>query len=169
MVHCENVYDLLSKGSAQSTRRVKVESYIDNKSNQVTTQIVGLSERLLLNLEHFYDMMQEAFKERRILSSRLSDHDIRKRSHFIVSFSLVRRLKDGFEEMSKLNFAELAGSEQSVAQPDNFVRDTSVRQFITKSFNSLSNQLLKASKKKQGGPIEQEESMLVNCLKPTLS
>jgi len=37
MVHCENVYDLLSKGSAQSTRRVKVESFIDNKSNQVTT------------------------------------------------------------------------------------------------------------------------------------
>jgi hypothetical protein len=29
-------------------------------------------------------MMQEGFKERRILSSRLADHDIRKRSHFVV-------------------------------------------------------------------------------------
>jgi len=56
--------------------------------------------------------------------------------------------------MSKLNFAELAGSEQSVAQPDNFIRDTSVRQFITKSFNSLSNQILKASTKKHGGLSE---------------
>jgi hypothetical protein len=37
MVHCENAYDLLSKGSAQSTRRVKVESYIDIKSNEVIT------------------------------------------------------------------------------------------------------------------------------------
>ena len=37
MVHCENAYDLLSKGSAQSSRRVKVESYIDNKSNEVIT------------------------------------------------------------------------------------------------------------------------------------
>ena len=37
MVHCENAYDLLSKGSAQSTRRVKVESYLDIKSNEVIT------------------------------------------------------------------------------------------------------------------------------------
>ena len=37
MVHCENAYDLLSKGSAQSTRRVKVESDIDIKSNEVIT------------------------------------------------------------------------------------------------------------------------------------
>jgi len=53
--------------------------------------------------------------------------------------------------MQKLNFVELAGSEQSVSQPESFVSEASVRLSITKSFNSLSQQILKVSTKKQAG------------------
>jgi len=37
-----------------------------------------------MNLDQYNNMIQEAFKERRVMSSRLNDVDIRKRSHFVV-------------------------------------------------------------------------------------
>lgn len=41
-------------------------------------------------------------------------------------------------EISHLNFVELAGSEQAVAE-EKFHLNQSVKQFVTKSFNSLSS------------------------------
>jgi len=47
---------------------------------------------------------------------KLTDHDIRKRSHLIISLGLVTQNSDGqLREVSRLNFTELCGSEQSVA------------------------------------------------------
>jgi hypothetical protein len=60
-----------------------------------------------------------------------------------------------------MNFVELAGSEQSVATE---TRDTAIKQFVTKSFNSLSAELLRSAL----GKGNQERSLLVDCLKPTL-
>jgi len=36
-------------------------------------------------------MMQEALNERKRLSAKLTDHEVRKRSHFIVSLTLWQR------------------------------------------------------------------------------
>jgi hypothetical protein len=41
MVHCENAYDLLQKG--QSARKVKIDSFVDCGTNEVMTQVVGLT------------------------------------------------------------------------------------------------------------------------------
>jgi hypothetical protein len=113
-------------------------------------------------------MMQDAFKERRTFSSKLTDHDIRKRSHLVVQFTLVRRLPIGFQELSQLNFVELAGSEQSVTSSEAFMRDTTVRTFVTKSFNSLSTQLIKVATSKKNHFVD-GESPIINCLKRTLT
>jgi hypothetical protein len=51
-------------------------------------------------------------------------------------------------EISRLNFVELSGSEQAVAE-EKFYMDSSVRQFVTKSFNTLSSQILKSALKKR--------------------
>jgi hypothetical protein len=59
--------------------------------------------------------MQAAFKERRQLSQRLGDDDIRKRSHFVVTLILYKRVELGITQHAQLNFVELAGSEQSVS------------------------------------------------------
>jgi len=77
-----------------------------------------LSEKLILSLEHYYNTMQEAFNQRKSISVKLQDHDIRKRSHLVVSLSLVSQ-QDGFglanecsvTEISRMNFVELCGSE----------------------------------------------------------
>ena len=86
-----------------------------------------MSERVVLTLEHYYAIVQDAFKERRAVSMKLTDHDIRKRSHLVIAFTLVQSTAGGqMREISKLNFTELCGSEQSVASGGQ-IRDTSVR------------------------------------------
>ena len=80
-----------------------------------------------------------------MISVKLTDHEIRKRSHLVISLALITQTPEGsVREVSRLNFAELCGSEQSVAN-GNQARDTTVRQFVTKSFNCLSTQVLKSA------------------------
>ena len=104
-----------------------------------------MSERIVLNQEHYYQLIQDAFKERKSLSVKLTDHEIRKRSHMNIQLTLMSQSPTNIlREVSKINFVELCGSEQSVAGAGQ-MRDTSIRQFVTKSFNSLSTQLLKSA------------------------
>ena len=43
---------------------------------------------------------------------KLTDHEIRKRSHLVISMALVTQHQDGqLREISRLNFTELCGSE----------------------------------------------------------
>jgi hypothetical protein len=58
------------------------------------------------------------------------------------------------QEISTLNFVELPGSEQAVAEDRFFMAEASVKQFITRSFNGLSQQLLRAALRKKTGLIE---------------
>ena len=100
---------------------------------------------------------------------KLTDHDIRKRSHLVISLGLTSQSRnDGsLREISRLNFTELCGSEQSVAAGGQ-IRDTSVRQFVTKSFNCLSTQILKSALGKRT-QLEDGDSGLVASLKSTLT
>ena len=171
MIHCDHIYDLLTTGniaSSSKSNHVRVECFVDQKSQEIGSKVIGLHERLITTNDQFHQMMSEAFKERRTYSSRLTDHDIRKRSHLVVQFALVRRLPIGFQELSILNFVELAGSEQSVTSTEAFMRDTTVRTFVTKSFNSLSTQLIKVATSKKNQFVE-GENPIINCLRQTLT
>ena len=68
----------------QSPKKVKVEHYIDKESQQVVSKMVGLSERIIVTLENYYQAMQDALKERKKHASQFADHELRKRSHMIV-------------------------------------------------------------------------------------
>ena len=52
---------------------------------------------------------------------------------------------------------------------EKFYQDTSVRNFVTKSFNSLSSQLLRAALKKRNPGVDEGDSKIVNCLRNTLT
>ena len=52
-------------------------------------KFTNMSERVVLTLEHYYAIVQDAFKERRSISMKLTDHDIRLRSHLVIAFTLV--------------------------------------------------------------------------------
>ena len=89
--HCESTYDLLAK-----SKSLKVEN----------TRIVGLQQRVIQSTETFYELVAESTAERKRLSAQLKDHDIRKRSHFVVQLTLT--LDD---EICQMHFVELPGSE----------------------------------------------------------
>jgi len=74
----------------------------------------------------------------------LQDQELRNKSHLIVGLTLLRRSSGRVQEISKLNFVELAGSEQAVAE-ETFHKDTSVKHFVTTSFNSLSSRIVRAA------------------------
>ena len=86
MIYCDRIYDLLSSKSA---KKVKREHYIDPSSQQVVSKFVNMTEKIVLNLEQYYSLVQDAFKERKSISMKLSDHDIRKRSHLVISLALL--------------------------------------------------------------------------------
>mmetsp|Transcript_30795 Transcript_30795/g.30289 ORF Transcript_30795/g.30289 Transcript_30795/m.30289 type:complete len:150 (+) Transcript_30795:1136-1585(+) len=80
-----------------------------------------------------------------------------------------RTYQKKLQELSHLNFVELSGSEQAVAE-EKFFMDSSVKQFVTKSFNSLSAQMLRAAlKKRSNASMEDGDSKIVNCLRNTLT
>ena len=109
MIYCDRIYDLLSQ---KSGKKVKMECYIDPSSQQVVSRFANMTERLIFSTEHYYAVTQEAFKERKSISMRLTDHEIRKRSHLVVGFTLMNQTAQGpVKEVSKLNFVELCGSE----------------------------------------------------------
>lgn len=113
MIYCDRIYDLFSP---RPGKKVKKESYIDPYSQQVVSKFTNMTQRVVLSLEQYYSLVQDAFKERKMISMKLTDHEIRKRSHLVISLNLVAQQPDGgFRDISRLNFAELCGSEQSVA------------------------------------------------------
>ena len=101
----------------------------------------------------------------------MQEQELRKKSHFIISLTLMKRGSNKkMTEISHLNFVELSGSEQAVAE-EKFYRDTSIRQFVTRSFNSLSSQLLRSALKKKtvSNSVDDGDSKIVNCLRNTLT
>lgn len=99
----------------------------------------------------------------------MQEQELRKKSHFIIGLTLMKRGSNRkMAEISHINFVELSGSEQAVAE-EKFYQDASVRNFVTKSFNSLSSQLLRAALKKRNPGVDEGDSKIVNCLRNTLT
>lgn len=153
-----------------SNSKVKVDHYIDKANKEVVSKLKNITEKVVFTLEDFYSVLQEAFKNRRIESVNMQEQDLRKKSHFVISLTLMKRTNTRrLQEMSHMNFVELSGSEQAVAE-EKFYKDSSVRSFVTKSFNSLSAQLLRSAlKKKSASHSNDEDSKIVNCIRNTMT
>jgi hypothetical protein len=84
----------------------------------VVSRVVNLNERLILCQEDFYIGVSDAYKYRKELSvNKFQDRDLRKKSHFIISLTLIEQASGSdqkYIQLSQINFAELSGSEQAV-------------------------------------------------------
>ena len=126
----DKILDLLStKNVKNSSQRVTVDHYQDKHSNEVVSRLKNLTEKVVLNIEEFYSVLQEAFKNRRIESVSTHQSDLRKKSHFVISFTLMKRTSSKkFKEISQMNFVELSGSEQAVGSRDSdMIEDQSLK------------------------------------------
>ena len=76
----------------------------------------NISEKVVLNQEDFYTILQQAFHSRRLESVNSTQmHDLRKKSHMVISLTLMHRSNGRLTESSSLTFVELSGSEQAVS------------------------------------------------------
>ena len=69
-----------------------IEHYIDKNTSAVVSRLINLKERLVISTEDFYIAIADAFKYRKEIGcNKYFDRDIRKKSHFIISLSLVQQ------------------------------------------------------------------------------
>lgn len=93
-------------------------------------------------------LLEQAHRNRKLLQNQIIKFpDFTIRSHMLVSFYLQK--KHG--PISRLDFIELCGSEQAVAE-DRLYSNQSTKDFVTTSFNALSSLLVRAVLGKPSSP-----------------
>ena len=169
LVYRDQIHDLLINSPqspiVKQPQNIRVDSQVDKETYQVITKVVGLQERLIISKANFAQLTAEAFKERKSLSQKLGDSDLRMRGHFIVRLTLFKRHETGVKQHAQLNFVELAGSEQT---QDSEAHDTRAKNCIARGFNSLSSHLIKVALGKKV-LYDESENPFINCLRPSLS
>ena len=112
-IYLDNIHDLLSKDSFIVT----VEKTLEN--NFVNTNLIGLTEKEIKNIPEYESCMREAVHNRATLSQKLKINDINRKSYFIISIRLEKKIysKDGiliiddnFKNYSRIDFVELVSS-----------------------------------------------------------
>ena len=112
-IYLDNIHDLLSSESYIVT----IEKVLEN--NLVNTNLIGLTEKEIKNIAEYESCMREAVHNRATLSQKLKINDINRKSYFIISIRLEKKIysKDGmliiddnFKNYSRIDFVELVSS-----------------------------------------------------------
>ena len=112
-IYLDNIHDLLSTESYLIT----VEKYLEN--NYVNTNLIGLTEKEIKNISEYENCMREALHNRATLSQKLKINDINRKSYFIISIRLEKKiynkdgilmLNDNLKNFSRIDFVELVSS-----------------------------------------------------------
>ena len=142
-IYLDNIHDLLSTESYLIT----VEKYLEN--NYINTNLIGLTEKEIKSVSEYENAMREALHNRATLSQKLKINDINRKSYFIISIRLEKKLynKDGIllindnlKNYSRIDFVELASSnfsEMDQISENDFTPKAMVYRNTDKVFNSL--------------------------------
>ena len=112
-IYLDNIHDLLSTESYLIT----VEKYLEN--NYINTNLIGLTEKEIKNISEYENCMREALHNRANLSQKLKINDINRKSYFIISIRLEKKiynkdgiliLNDNLKNYSRIDFVELVSS-----------------------------------------------------------
>lgn len=181
-VYNDCLNDLLS---SQYSKNLTVERlYSDDQLNSNQNLIPDLTIRELKSKKDFELAIKEADNNRKNLSQSLKVNDLNKKSHFVVSLIIEKREKipDGYnrtteqalENFAQIDFVELADSNLGLAaQADEEAEldvskaepvDDLLYRFISKTFNSVTNNILCAA----SGREVKNDSKLTLSLKNTL-
>ena len=133
-IYMENIYDLLS---AENGYGLTIEKYLEN--NVLNTNIIGLTKKEIKNISEYEYFMRAALHNRATLSQKLKINDINRKSSFIFSIYLQKRINNKIENYSKIDFVELPSSNFGLIEiPEN---DTSPKGILCKSINNTFNSL----------------------------
>ena len=112
-IYLDNIHDLLTSDGYL----INIEKYLEN--NYINTNLIGLNENEIKNIPEYESCMREVLHNRAVLSQKLKVNEINRKSHFIISIRLEKKIysKDGiliiddnFKNYSRIDFVELVSS-----------------------------------------------------------
>ena len=112
-IYLDNIHDLLTSDGYL----INIEKYLEN--NYINTNLIGLKEKEIKNISEYESCMREVMHNRAIISQKLKVNDINRKSYFIISIRLEKKIysKDGiliiddnFKNYSRIDFVELVSS-----------------------------------------------------------
>ena len=143
-IYLDNIHDLLSKDSYIVT----IEKTLEN--NLVNTNLIGLTEKEIKNIPEYESCMREAVHNRATLSQKLKINDINRKSYFIISIRLEKKIysKDGiliiddnFKNYSRIDFVELVSSNFSNNSEQITENDMSPKAMLYRNTDNVFNSL----------------------------
>ena len=143
-IYLDNIHDLLSKESFIVT----VEKYLEN--NLVNTNLLGLTEKEIKSIPEYESCMREAVHNRATLSQKLKINDINRKSYFIISIRLEKKIysKDGiliiddnFKNYSRIDFVELVSSNFANNSDQIIENDMSPKAMLYRNTDNVFNSL----------------------------
>ena len=133
-IYLDNIHDLLT---TENDYNLSIEKYMEN--DILNTNIIGLTKREIKNISEYEYCMREALHNRATLSQKLKINDINRKSSFIFSIYLQKRMNNKNENYSKIDFVELPSSNfGQIEIPEN---DNSPKVMLCKSINNTFNSL----------------------------
>jgi len=133
-IYLDDIRDLLTIDNDNS---LSIEKYLEN--NILNTNIIGLTEREIKNISEYEYCMREALHNRATLSQKLKINDINRKSSFIFSIHLQKRMNNKIENYSKIDFVELPSSNfgQTEIPEEDLGPNILLCKNINNTFNSL--------------------------------
>ena len=173
MIYLETVVDLLSPRKMG----VKMDHFLSASREEVISKITNLKEKITPTMNDLKDTILEVNRSKKLHTAFYKgEANLDRKCHIVISLKLDRKVGGVYKKFSQLNFCELCGSEQAVAQVEESYNEStddpnlSIRDFATHSFNSLSaNLLIIALRGKVKTDSSKNESMIVKCLNETMT
>ena len=173
-IYMDTITDLLCK--EKHNNQIKLEKYYDNNHN-VNCAMIGLRRLIIRNQSDFDLCLKEIMHQRKTAASVMNIKDMKRKSHFVISFTIEKRNiivnesgnkeENEIEMHSQIDFVELASSDYAF-YGDNNNEDRSIDGLmcrnISKSFNSLCDAIVCAS----SGMSMKNDTKLTLCLENTI-
>lgn len=164
-IYSEKLQDLLL---SQNTGNLKIRQRIDE-----TVFVENLHEEFVSSFTDIYDLLQIGFRNRMVASTKMKSQSSHRssRSHCVLTLNIKQTLKGGTVKKSKINFADLAGSE-NVKKTKASGKLLKEAKSINKSLSALGNVIAALTSKKRGGTrvhVPFRESKLTHLLKDALA
>ena len=86
-IYLDNIHDLLT---TENNYGLTIEKYLEN--NILNTNIIGLTKREIKSISEYEYCMREALHNRATLSQKLKINDINRKSSFIFSIYLKKKI-----------------------------------------------------------------------------